>query len=113
MPKEKKIRAPSLTSKQVRHEPLGQAIEGDELRGKYAAPIRARRKKKETREEDADYLDEKASKRILEMTRSQQLEIQAEEERESLRRKNPTRDVYDSDEEDEEIEEIQIDEGDV
>ena len=112
MPKAKKIRAPSLTSKQVRHEPLGQAIESDAIREKYAPPVRARRKKNNVEEADSEYLDEKTSKKILDMTRSQQLEMEAEEEGDALRRsirKNPSE--YDSEDEEEELEEIIFDEG--
>eukprot|EP00428_Durinskia_dybowskii_P003751 CAMPEP_0170310404 /NCGR_PEP_ID=MMETSP0116_2-20130129/55686_1 /TAXON_ID=400756 /ORGANISM="Durinskia baltica, Strain CSIRO CS-38" /LENGTH=43 /DNA_ID= /DNA_START= /DNA_END= /DNA_ORIENTATION= len=43
MPKVKKIRSSALQSQKARHEPLGQVIEGDEIRGKYAAPIRVGR----------------------------------------------------------------------
>ena len=46
MPKAKKIRSNALTSQNARHEPLGQVIEGDSMRGKYAPPSRGRRKKK-------------------------------------------------------------------
>jgi hypothetical protein len=112
MPKAKKIRAPSLTSKQqVRHEPLGQAIEGDDVRGKYAAPVRARRNQKDAGEADSEYFDEKTSQKIVEMTRNQQLEMQAEEEREAVRKSSSQQQTdYYSEEEEEEIEEILIDE---
>lgn len=79
MPKAKKIRANALVSQQIRHEPLGQVIEGDEMRGKYAAPSRGRRKNKKSGKDVEEFLDEKSSKRILDMTRDQQNEFEMEE----------------------------------
>jgi hypothetical protein len=139
MPKAKKLRAPALESQQVRHEPLGQAIEGDQLRGKYAAPSRGRRKQQQQQDgsggstpsltkrlgEDAEYLDDKASKRILDMSREQQIEEEMEEHRtwqertkggkhDQTRRQvgaNKNKNIVDdSDEEDDiEVEEIIVD----
>jgi hypothetical protein len=114
MPKVKKIRAAALQSQQARHEPLGQVIEGDQLRGKYAAPIRSRRKQSGDQEVEEEYLDAKTSRKILKMTAEQEMEIQAEEHREFQRQNRPQRDqpsTFDSDEDDEEIEEIILDEG--
>lgn len=114
MPKVKKIRAAALQSQQARHEPLGQVIEGDQLRGKYAAPIRSRRKQSGDQEVEEEYLDAKTSRQILKMTAEQEMEIQAEEHREFQRQNRPQRDqlsTFDSDEDDEEIEEIILDEG--
>jgi hypothetical protein len=118
MPKVRKIRSAALQSQQARHEPLGQVIESDQLRGKYAAPIRSRGKKRDDEEVEAEYLDAKTSKKILKMTADQQIEMQAEERREFLRQNRPQRGqatTFDSDEDDEEeeeeIEEIIEDEG--
>ena len=109
MPKAKKIRANALVSQQVRHEPLGQVIEGDEMRGKYAAPSRGRRKTKRGTE-DEEYLDEKTSQKILDMTRDQQSEMEMEERARRQRMlQHQHEGVVDSDEEYEE-EEIVIDE---
>ncbi len=117
MPKAKKIRSAALQSQQVRHEPLGQVIEGDKLRGKYAAPIRVGRKTRESKEEDGEYLDSKTSQKILKLTEEQEMEIQAEEQRDYLKQKRPQRTqqaTFDSDDEDEEdeIEDVVLDEGD-
>lgn len=111
MPKAKKIRANALVSQQVRHEPLGQVIEGDEMRGKYAAPSRGRRKNRKSGKDEEEFLDEKTSKRILDMTRDQQNEIEMEE-RVRMQKfiKHQQAGVVDSDEEYEEEEEIIIDE---
>lgn len=115
MPKVKKIRSAALESQQARHEPLGQVIEGDKLRGKYAAPIRVGRKQRGSKEEDEEYLDPKTSKKILELAEQQEREMNAEEHREFLRQSRPKKGqqaTFDSDEEvEEEIEDIVIDEG--
>lgn len=132
MPKVKKIRAAAL-SHQVRQEPLGQVIEGDNLRGKYAAPIRTRRKQKHQQQQDdhqqeggvdSEYLDAKTSRKILQLSADQEREIQAEERRDFQQRRRqqqqqnrPQRSqpsTFDSDEDEddeEEIEEIILDEG--
>jgi hypothetical protein len=115
MPKVKKIRAPALVSQQARHEPLGQVIEGDALRGKYAAPMRGRRKLRKNEEGEDEFLDDKTSKRILDMTGEQELEMEAEERREwQLKHQQQNKPAtFDSDEEEEEeIEEVFIDEVD-
>jgi hypothetical protein len=118
MPKVKKLRAPALESVQARHEPLGQAIEGDVLRGKYAAPSRGRRKERNPGAQDEEYLDEKTSRKILEMSKEQQMEEEIEEQRMWLQKNNNNRRNNsvggygdDSDEEVEEIEEIILEEG--
>ena len=122
MPKSKKIRAQALAGKQVRHEPLGQTIEGDSNRNKYAAPIRVRRgqveKHYQNNDEDGGLLDEKTSQKIMEMSKTQQLEMEAEQEREAMfnhergKTNQQGNNYYDSEEEEEEeIEEIIIDEG--
>jgi essential nuclear protein 1 len=106
MPKVKKIRAAALTTLQVRQEPLGQVLEGDENKNKYAAPIRGGRKQK-SNQEDEEFLDPKTSKKILDLTREQQLQMQAEEEQLQLRKNNRQQQqqqsvVDDSDDEEEE-----------
>lgn len=114
MPKVKKIRAPALASQQARHEPLGQVIEGDAIRGKYAAPS-GRRKKTKDGETEEEFLDEKTTKRILNLTKEQQVELEVEQHREwqqqNKNQQGPT--TFDSDEEEEEeTEEVFIDEVD-
>ena len=75
MPKAKKIRSAALESQQARHAPLGQVIDGDQMRGKYAAPIRYGRKKREAEAGEAEFLDEKTTKKILELSNQQREEI--------------------------------------
>ena len=113
MPKAKKIRSNALTSQNVRHEPLGQVIEGDSMRGKYAPPSRGRRKKKNGESVEEEFLDDKTSKRILDMTNEQNAEIEIEEQL-AIQRKldRQSNVVLDSDEEEIETEEIFIDEED-
>ncbi|KAG7353847.1 Bystin-domain containing protein [Nitzschia inconspicua] len=116
MPKVKKLRAPALDSQQVRHEPLGQVIDGDANRGKYAVPSRRRRSSKEIKQND-EYLDEKTSRRILEMSQEQDLEEELEEQRrwtqqqiKGKRQQNVAAAMDSDEEEDEEVEDIFIDE---
>ncbi|KAG7360012.1 Bystin-domain containing protein [Nitzschia inconspicua] len=116
MPKVKKLRAPALDSQQVRHEPLGQVIDGDANRGKYAVPSRRRRSSKEIKQND-EYLDEKTSRRILEMSQEQDLEEELEEQRrwtqqqrKGKRQQNVAAALDSDEEEDEEVEDIFIDE---
>ena len=87
MPKVKKIRAAALTGKEERHQPLGQVIHDDANRNKYASHKNRRKdSRKSDNDQDSDkLLDEKASRKIMELSRSQQLEVEAEEE--ILRRK--------------------------
>lgn len=120
MPKAKKIRSNALVSQRAAHEPLGQAIQGDEMRGKYAAPSRGRRGngKEGGGEDEEEFLDEKSSRKILEMTRDQQDEVEMEgRARRHRMRLQQRAGVVDSDEEDEydeedEEEEIVIGEED-
>lgn len=121
MPKVKKIRASALESQQARHEPLGQVIEGDQVRGKYAAPIREGRKRRDSSKNKADeeYLDPKTTKRILQMTREHELEEEAGVRREYLKQhhqqpnKSKHHAALDSDEEEEEdMEEAVFDQED-
>ena len=104
MPKAKKIRSNALTSQSVRHEPLGQVIEGDSMRGKYAPPSRGRRKKKKGENEEDEFLDDKTSRKILDMTNEQKTEIEIEE-RFAMHRKRDQQSnaVMDSDDEEEEV----------
>ena len=127
MPKAKKLRAPALQSQQVRHEPLGQTIEGDNNRGKYALPVRGKQHQRGGEGDGYDqdvYLDEKTSRRILDMTSQQQLEEDLEQQRRyhnnknrSQQRRRPKTSMVESDDDeeeddDDEIEEIILDEGD-
>ena len=128
MPKAKKIRSAALQSQKARHEPLGQVIEGDEIRGKYAAPIRVGRKKRDAsnkkEEEDGEYLDPKTSQKILKLTEEQELELLAEEQQQEYSWKKQQQQVrskrgqpisnLDSDDEEEveDIEDVVVDEDD-
>jgi hypothetical protein len=116
MPKAKKLRAPALESQKVRHEPLGQIIEGDTQRGSKYAPSTGRRmRKKDHQAGDGEFFDEKTSRKILEMSREQQIEEEIDEQRlwHQKNKRQQQQVVDDSDEEDdEEIEEIVIDEVD-
>lgn len=122
MPKAKKLRAPALDSQQVRHDPLGQVIEGDSQRGSKYAPSTGRRKQRKHQTEEGEFLDEKTSRKILEMSREQQIEEEIDEQRvyhqknrrQQDQRAQISKGILDdsSDEDEEEIEEIVIDEGD-
>ena len=120
MPKAKKLRAPALASQDVRHEPLGQTIEGDSQRGSKYAPSTGRRKIRKDQAGDDGFLDEKTSRKILEMSREQQIEEEIDEQRlwhqknrqQAESKKAMLGDSDDDDEEDDEIEEIIIDEVD-
>ena len=82
MPKEKRKAARALIGHSTRHAPLGQTIRDDEDRAKYAT-LKARRGDRANGSDDedneAELLDERTSRRILEMSRNQQLEVDAEE----------------------------------
>lgn len=83
MPKAKKIRSSALESKAVRHDPLGQVIQDDANREKYAVVtgrVKHSRHGQGENEEIDDAVDAKTSKKIMELSHSQQLEMQAEEE---------------------------------
>lgn len=106
MPKVKKIRSAALAGKQSRHAPLGQVIQEDENRGKYAAAVRNRGKQKEkVDKDDDDVMDERTSKQILELSREQQLEIEREEVQQHQRTVNnqPADDSEDEDGQDESV----------
>ena len=90
MPKVKKIRSAALQSQKARHEPLGQVIEGDEIRGKYAAPIRVGRKNRDAankKDEDGEYLDPKTSQKILKLSEEQEMELLSEEQQQMFKSK--------------------------
>eukprot|EP00934_Nitzschia_sp_Nitz4_P003815 Nitzschia sp. Nitz4//scaffold299_size22801//13068//14500//NITZ4_008536-RA/size22801-augustus-gene-0.44-mRNA-1//-1//CDS//3329546345//3805//frame0 len=113
MPKVKKIRSSALESQQARHEPLGQVIEGDSIRGKYAAPIRVGRKGPKEHKGDDEFLDPKTTKRILQLSKENELEAEAESHGKMAKKKQQPlgHDPLDSDdEEEEEIEDIVLDE---
>ena len=102
MPKLKKIRAAAL-DQGARHEPLGQALADQP----YAAPT-GRRKIRHSDDDVA--LNEKESRKIVELSRQQQLEIQAEQSR-VRRRAARVDDEDESDVEDDEGSALLLDEG--
>mmetsp|Transcript_8895 Transcript_8895/g.15109 ORF Transcript_8895/g.15109 Transcript_8895/m.15109 type:complete len:468 (+) Transcript_8895:2182-3585(+) len=81
MPKEQKKVKIGHSS---RHAPLGQVIQDDDNRGKYATSkrgvISATSNKHNDDEHDEELLDERSSKKILELGRLQQQEMMQEEE---------------------------------
>ncbi|CAB9501846.1 K14797 essential nuclear protein 1 [Seminavis robusta] len=88
MPKIKKIRAAALTSQSVRHEPLGQTIQDDQNRNKYASSRKRRNKLDQLLDGDEkELLDEKTSERILALSKEQRQELDAEEELQKNRKK--------------------------
>jgi len=112
MPKVKKIRAAALEAQQTRHAPLGQVMQDDEDRGKYAVVGKHRRTSSENDPEE-ELLDEKTSARILEMSREQQLEMEMEEQRERRAgggKKQKERFVDSDEEEEDEEESVLLDE---
>lgn len=105
MPKVKKIRSAALASQSVRHEPLGQVIQDDANRDKYAANRQQRRSKgrdeDNVNEDGNNLLDEKTSARILKLSKMQRLEVDGEEERRRAQaRNNGAETMPDSDDED-------------
>lgn len=107
MPKIKKPRTnAALTSLTARHEPLGQTIQNDENRLKYASSRKSSRRGRGEETEEG-FLDEKTSGRILKLSKEQRLEMEAEERREA-RKINPVMDQLVPDSDDEEEEEQQI-----
>jgi hypothetical protein len=80
MPKEQKKVKIGHSS---RHAPLGQVIQDDDNRGKYATSkrvISSAASKKHDDEHEEELLDERTSKKILELGRLQQQEMMQEEE---------------------------------
>ena len=91
MPKIKKIRAAALTAQEsVRHAPLGQTIQDDENRNKYAQYKYRRGNSRDINNNDDDddgidgsefpLMDAKSSQRIMKLSKEQRLEMEAEEE---------------------------------
>lgn len=119
MPKVKKIRAAALESKAVRHEPLGQTIAADANRGKYATVKGSSRSKRASYGDDEEeLLDSKTSKRIMELSKEQQLELQRESvvaQKRQQQQRNTKGQVDSSDDEgeNEQDEDFLIDEEDV
>ena len=112
MPKEKKL---TIRGQNTRHAPLGQVIQEDENRGRYAT-IRSRPRGGATKsllddENENEFLDEKISRKIFDMSKEQQLELEAEEQLEA-RRKIHKVNKESSDEEDNEVESV-MDNGDM
>ena len=86
MPKEsKKVKI----GQSSRHAPLGQVIQDDVNRGKYATskrgPIGIHKHDDTNNDHEEELLDERTSKRILELGRLQQQEMMQEEEAEAAR----------------------------
>jgi len=82
MPKEPKKKMSAAIGHSSRHAPLGQVIQEDENRGKYAVSRKShmnRTKRDVDDDEGTEFLDEKTSQKILAMSRDQQREIQDEE----------------------------------
>ena len=89
MPKEPKKNRSAAIGKSTRHAPLGQVIQDDANRGKYATRKVPGISSSNSKGNNADIdredneiglLDEKTSKKILDMGREQQREIELEEE---------------------------------
>lgn len=120
MPKVKKIRAAALTAQTTRHAPLGQTIVEDEHRDKFAV-VRNRRKSHGSKkghddnndddEDPADLLDEKTTRKILNLSREQQMEVEMEEARKERGRSKAAAHVDDEEEEDEEFSEERCDDA--
>lgn len=110
MPKVKKIRSNALTAQAERHKPLGQAIQEDANRNKFAAR-KDRRKNREQKDDlEGEFLDEKTSKRILELSREQKLQMEVEED---VQRRKSSKSLsheidLDDDDDDEELQELEI-----
>lgn len=104
-----------MKGKAVRHDPLGQVIDDDNNRSKFARHKgKDLRDEKNVREPQDGLLDSKASRRILKMGKDQQLELQAEEvleRRRHLIKQSSVDFEMDSDEE-EEVEDRILDQDD-
>lgn len=96
MPKEKRIN----TGSKHRHAPLGQVIQEDENRDKYASQstrIKQKHRSKQLNANDSDneeehLLDEKTSSKILELSKQQLLEVEMEEQEDRERKARMARD---------------------
>lgn len=106
MPKGKKIRSTVLSAQATRHAPLGQTILEDEHRDKFAV-VRQRREKSHRKgdedDEEEELLDEKATRKILQLSREQQLEVEADEVREQRRQRNKKMAIENGDEDEESV----------
>mmetsp|Transcript_28899 Transcript_28899/g.33578 ORF Transcript_28899/g.33578 Transcript_28899/m.33578 type:complete len:461 (+) Transcript_28899:72-1454(+) len=103
MPKEKKR---NITGNSSRHAPLGQVIADDENRSKFAT-VRSRPTKASSKgdnydnEHDDTLLDEKTTKKILQLGKEQLVEIEIEEQQNEInKRKKKSEGDESSDEED-------------
>lgn len=97
MPKETKKKSSVTTGNSTRHAPLGQVIQDDANRGKFATRKSAiagggksRREIVDDPNEESEMLDEKTSRKILELSRDQQREVQDEEEEKQRRKISKT-----------------------
>ncbi|KAL7529047.1 hypothetical protein ACHAWF_002820 [Thalassiosira exigua] len=90
MPKEPKKKMSGQIGASTRHAPLGQVMQDDENRGKYATrkggTVGGKKAKDDDGGEQRELLDERTSRRILELGRDQLREVQEEEEEEARRR---------------------------
>ena len=96
MPKEPKKKMSAAIGKSTRHAPLGQVIQDDANRGKYATRKVPGISSKKRSDDDVDedeigLLDEKTSKKILDMGREQQREMELEEE--EVQRRKQTKNI--------------------
>lgn len=114
MPKTKKIRSAALASQAVRHEPLGQVITEEQNKKKYVSPSQ-RLKRQKINESDVLGADDeinltaKESRKILEMSKQQQLEVEAEQiQKERKARTHHNRPAYTNDSDDDDS----LDDGD-
>ena len=120
MPKEKKFNNPNKTT--LRHAPLGQVYAEDENKSKYATIRSVPRggKKKRITDDQDEYdketlLDEKTSRKILELSKEQMLEVELEEQQKRFheRKGSNRRQNDDSSEEEDEDDFEDEDNGDM
>ncbi|KAL7502437.1 hypothetical protein ACHAXN_000608 [Cyclotella atomus] len=123
MPKEPKRKMSAKTGQSTRHAPLGQVIQDDANRDRYASMKklpRSGRDDDDDVEESDMLLDVKTSKRILELSKEQMKEVEEEQVRSARRRQEEKvrMELHDSSDEDSEVDEdieevdlVQHDEG--
>jgi essential nuclear protein 1 len=124
MPKEPKRKMSAKIGQSTRHAPLGQVIQDDVNRDRYASMKklpRSGRDDDDDVEESDTLLDVKTSKRILELSKEQIKEVEEEEVRSTRRRQQEKvrMDSHDSSDEESEVDEdieedddlVQHDEG--
>lgn len=111
MPKEPKRKPSAKTGHSTRHAPLGQVIQDDANRGKYATMKKLSTHDDEEEETD-ELLDAKTSKKILELSRVQQREMREEEERGLLGRRGKEKVVVDDSSDEEESHEEEYEDDD-